>query len=83
MAERLANGQIVGVVAKENPDKNKEYKIEMARIFYQGNLTRIDIDRKPMGSCGPISMIEGAGIQYTFPELAGVLMEKPKVFPKK
>jgi len=73
MTERLRNGQMVGIISKEDPDKDEEFKIKMARIVHYGKMVRIAYDKKPISSEGPISSIKGLGIQYTFPQLSPYL----------
>ena len=74
MTERLKNSQFVGIVSQENPVQGKEYKIEMAKVIYNGSQIRLEIKRKGhITSDIGINMIEGSGIQLTFPEFSQYL----------
>ena len=72
MSERLRNGQVIGVVTGENPDKDINFKIETARVINYRKPVKVSYIDHPE-TVVPISKLKGCGIQYTFPQLSPYL----------
>ena len=70
MTERLKDGEIVGLIAKEDPIPQTKLDINLVRVSSDGNRVNLRYPLDKWLTDTPYTPTDAVGIQHTFPELA-------------